>query len=1225
MRVKVSKMCRSGVAMFLTLCMVIGMIPAVAFVATAEGNAPVKYVSLGDSITNGYGLDGYDHQGTNVWGFLQEAPNAYPAKVADHYDWDLTQLAMSGLRAEEVLYLLTYGSKNAYPGDDYTHSAGVQRFEDENIQSLWPGYAGTANMAKLFQKEIKNADVVSIQLGAGNFGAFVMERLRWHMSQMTGVSFGGAYFETDVEKQLTAVAPEAAEFGMEMYDELMAILREQLAAGAITDADLTALCESLTETAVYSAIGFAYSYAGIIDWIDANSDAEVILVAMPNTLEGMVLEVPVNANTTATVDMGKFFGYLADAANAYMAGIAATYDPEYQLTADSTRDLNVYYAKPGSVELLAAQLATGDFSGYSVLEDRFMDALNGTILPLLKDAVDGVAGEYGLVLVDVTAADLAAYAEFAAKWEAYIADKENIAEPATTLSNDKILSCAIYLALEEAIIEAAKLEKGSLSALISGEVDDVFAGIQNALDPEDILDVDAVTDVITDAVMEDIMNNDADDIKEWILNHYESEIADKVVDWVNANKEQELADALGNWAEDNRSDEIAEAFAEWVVDNYENEIEELISNGMNEEDAVEEVAEAKRQTAEGEDQLAQIVEDIFADETDTEARDFAEQTYMDLAADYIAGDLTEEYLEKDEVQQYIMDTYAAAYMDVHMPWYASRYIAAGVTPVLAETLKGDGTVMGLFHLFARYIMSDSIGCHPSIKGHADIAKAIIAAYDGKKTAADATIGELAELLNKCYEDAYDYAQQEGYIDMALDTLDSAIAELKAIDLSNTNLTDTGKTEVTAQIEELIDILEAAKALLSEADVLDKKTVEAWKALLTEAKEAVDSLVAFSTLEADDSLEEIVSKVRAKLEVLFGDVTHGEYTINPDSHYVALGDSTAVSRSYVDMLAAEMANINGASYSFTNLAQDGLLIQDIYGILDTNKAEIEKADLITIGFGSNGFSNFAAEQVMNLIDEVPLDIDWTTYVGEEGLPYVAAARAELRKYLMDSGISGEYLGIDQAELLTVALESYVYSYIAYACNLPKVIEAVNAINPEALVVIVGMYNPLDGVVVDLEGTELAVGEYVQHLVNATNAEALLVAMLTGDAIYVDAPDVEVINSKTEMTIREFLREFTYYKAVNLNPNQNGHAYIKDQILKALTIQTVGLLGDADSNGVVNALDASLVLQYYTGKIDASELNLAVCELDGNGAVNALDASLILQYYTGKITQFPVEAA
>ena len=1220
MRVKISKMYRSAIAMLLTLCMVISMVPAVAFVATAGGIDQLKYVALGDSFTNGYGLDGYNREGVNVWGFLQEVPNSYPVKVAEHYGWDLTQLAMNGLRAEDVLYLLTYGSKNAYPGDDYTHSATLQHFADA-------GYANTAELAKLFQGEVKNADVISIQLGTGNFGMYIMERLRWHMSQLSGMDLGGEVFQTDMQKLLNTVAPEVADFGTDMYNDLMAILREELASSAA--ADMTDLCESMVETAVYSAIGFAYSYARIIDWINDNTDAEVILVGMPNVLDGMVLEVPSGDGTVSTINMGKYFGYLTKVANTYMAGIAATYDPEQQLTSNSSRDLKTYYAQPGTVEVLAAQIATGDFAGYSELEDRLMDAVRGTIMPLLKDTVNEVAGEYGLQLVDVTDEDLAAYAEFAAKWEAYVADKENVAEPATTLSNDKILSCAIYLAAEKGIIEAAKmdtLDKDTVSALLSGELDNPFADIQKELDPEDILDVDAVTEVITDAVMEDIMNNDADEIKEWILDNYETEIADQVVDWVNANKEDELIDILVDWAEDNRSDEVADAFAEWILDTYNDEIEELVANGMDRDDAAEQVAEAKRQTTEGEEKLAQIVEDIFNDETDTEAQEFVEQTYMDLAEDYVADELTEEYLNKDEVQQYIKDNYADRYMDVHMPWYASRYIAAGVTPVLVDALKNDETVMGLFHLFVRYIMSDSISCHPSAQGHAKIAKNIIAAYDGEKTAADATIGEVMDLLNKCYEKAYGYADQEGYINVALDALQDAINELQAIDLSKTSLTEAGKADVAAQIKELVDILEAAKALLSEADVLDKKTVTAWKALVAEAKGAMNSLIAFTTLKADDNLSEIVEKIIAKLEFLFGDATHGEYTIDPDSHYVALGDSSAVSTSYVDMLAAEMANISGANYSFTNLAQDGLMIQDVYSVLNENKAEIEKADLITIGFSSNSFSNFAAEQVMNLIDEVPLDIDWTKYVGEEGLPYIELVRKELRKYLADSGVSGEYLGIDYTEVLAVALESYVYSYIAYTYNLPKVIEELNAINPDALVIIVGMYNPLDGVVVELDGAQLAVGEYLQRLVNVINAETHLAAILTGHAIFVDAPAVEVSNTKKEMTIKQFLMEFTYYKAVALNPNQNGHTYIKDQILNALTIYAdpVGLLGDADSNGVVDNFDSMLILQYSVGLIEAEALNLRVCDVNGDNVVDNLDSMLVLQYSVGIISVFPVEA-
>lgn len=64
---------------------------------------------------------------------------------------------------------------------------------------------------------------------------------------------------------------------------------------------------------------------------------------------------------------------------------------------------------------------------------------------------------------------------------------------------------------------------------------------------------------------------------------------------------------------------------------------------------------------------------------------------------------------------------------------------------------------------------------------------------------------------------------------------------------------------------------------------------------------------------------------------------------------------------------------------------------------------------------------------------------------------------------------------------------------------------------------------------------------------------------------------------------------------------------------------GLLGDADSNGVVNSNDAMLVLQYSISM--PVELNTAVCDVDGNGVINSNDAMLILQYSINLITKFP----
>ena len=67
----------------------------------------------------------------------------------------------------------------------------------------------------------------------------------------------------------------------------------------------------------------------------------------------------------------------------------------------------------------------------------------------------------------------------------------------------------------------------------------------------------------------------------------------------------------------------------------------------------------------------------------------------------------------------------------------------------------------------------------------------------------------------------------------------------------------------------------------------------------------------------------------------------------------------------------------------------------------------------------------------------------------------------------------------------------------------------------------------------------------------------------------------------------------------------------------------LYGDADRNGVVNAFDAVLVLDYDIGLAEESMIDLAAADVDGNGFVDAFDASVILEYDVGTVTKFPVD--
>jgi PKD repeat protein len=66
------------------------------------------------------------------------------------------------------------------------------------------------------------------------------------------------------------------------------------------------------------------------------------------------------------------------------------------------------------------------------------------------------------------------------------------------------------------------------------------------------------------------------------------------------------------------------------------------------------------------------------------------------------------------------------------------------------------------------------------------------------------------------------------------------------------------------------------------------------------------------------------------------------------------------------------------------------------------------------------------------------------------------------------------------------------------------------------------------------------------------------------------------------------------------------------------------GDCNHNLEVEAMDASLVLQYFCLIIsDWEEWQITVSDVDGNGSIEAYDAALILQFTVGFINEFPVE--
>ena len=475
----------------------------------------------------------------------------------------------------------------------------------------------------------------------------------------------------------------------------------------------------------------------------------------------------------------------------------------------------------------------------------------------------------------------------------------------------------------------------------------------------------------------------------------------------------------------------------------------------------------------------------------------------------------------------------------------------------------------------------------------------------KKTLCDlgCSVGDLAAIIND------EVLELLGYANLINEKILAVIDSLEVY----ADLFEDGVAITKSEIIEAVDTFYAYVELFA-------GNVEAFIAavedLIANGVVSKDEIIALFEELIENGTEAAKEELLAALKELVYNATHADYEKDEDSYYVAFGDSTAVSESYVDLLAKEL----GIEYN--NLAQAGLKVEDMFDIINVNVAEIKKADLITIGFGNNTFITEAINNALNY--EVAPEYDWVKYVGEDGAQYVAEALAEIKAKLEAEGM-GEIAGISVSDLAVTAIESYAYSCVAYAVNLPIIANEISNINPEALVILVGTYNPLDGVVIDLGETKLDVSEYLDYLAKAAGLESLIYSIVTDDAIYVDAPDVETKLTDKALDLLDIMKEFAIDQGASLDPSAAGHEYIKDQILDALNIveEAEQLIGDANNDGAVNSIDAMYILQYDVELIGADEINLTLADVNGDGKVNSIDAMYILRYDAELIEKFPVE--
>lgn len=480
--------------------------------------------------------------------------------------------------------------------------------------------------------------------------------------------------------------------------------------------------------------------------------------------------------------------------------------------------------------------------------------------------------------------------------------------------------------------------------------------------------------------------------------------------------------------------------------------------------------------------------------------------------------------------------------------------------------------------------------------------------EGAVASVKEAIGQLYNTLKPYQEPITDALNATiALLNEAVDTLEKVLNE-HAGEIEATVLPQLLQTvrDIQAELESLEEVLRTATD--ATAEELINATQKALNQLLASVEDLLET--------ADGQVSQIVAEAMTAFEQVYLDAISADYTVSKDSYYVAIGDDTlATDNSYANALADELK----ISYDKVIADSASKALALVKSDADV-QAKIVRSDLVTLGFSNNAMLDFMVETVQSL---EPVTLDWSVFGYDQLNDRVAEAMDKLQAALEE-----KVQDATQAAMLRVAVESYAYAYTTHLMAYPMMAEAIHKINPDTLVVLVGMSNALEDVVLTNNGEEIPLGDYVQYLIDAANIEALAYAMLSDNTIYVEAPDTQTkLDARGASLSGDLIGAISKLLSDSirslLDPSPDGHAYIKEQILGTLDVEQDLLWGDANGDGTVNSTDARLVLQYSVDLIGETDLHLSVCDVNGDGTVNSTDARLILQYSVDLFSKFPVE--
>ncbi len=502
---------RSFTAVVVLLCMLFSILAPTVLAASddhaaaekpgiAAGSLAIKdkdnYVSLGDSVSGGYGLE-------NV-------KNSYTYQFAEQIGAKKhTPLSVNGMRAEDLLFVLNLKYSETSVKNFFNNANGKSWSEVENNFEAFFGagdkytyeemvngaFAGKnmVEVAEKYQTAVTEADVITLAIGNADFGNFLFNKLISLVNMLnTGENDVASYNPQEIIDRCEGAKLKAAfQTVYGQVEKYFGTVVSALEASGFSSADI----ENVKNLLLYSAMSYVESYTGVVKRIvELNPDVDVVFVANINVYEGFALE---NGGAALGISLGDIAKAVITPINAFMAALP-TYlqvnEPEVYSQA------GFFYAETSGIGFVIDDIAeAGDLGSLRepFLKDIVGENGEGIVWSLAAPEIAKVNSDFELIPVTLTDVE---------NYEALLADTDALAaeiEKAVKAQNDDgdnsginwILSCAVYLGLEKAIVASA-----NVSAVDIQSIRELLADVGGAFSPV----VDAVMGASAEA---ELINN----------------------------------------------------------------------------------------------------------------------------------------------------------------------------------------------------------------------------------------------------------------------------------------------------------------------------------------------------------------------------------------------------------------------------------------------------------------------------------------------------------------------------------------------------------------------------------------------------------------------------------------------------------------------------------------------------------------------------------------------